>query len=49
MDIKTDDIKCGTVGILPDGNKTMVFPTDTEATEYIREQLNNEDEEDSED
>lgn len=46
MDIKTYDIKCGTVGILPDGNKTMVFPTEDEATEFIREQLNND--EDSE-
>jgi hypothetical protein len=47
MDIKTYDIKCGTVGILPDGNKKMVFPTEDEAVEYIREeQLNND--EDSE-
>lgn len=35
---KTYDVKCGTVGILPDGKTTMVFATDDEATEYIREQ-----------
>ena len=42
-DIKTFDVKCGTVGILPDGNETILFPTEEEAKEYI-EQLNNEEE-----
>ena len=41
--IKTFDVKCGTVGILPGGNETMLFPTEEEAKEYI-EQLNNEEE-----
>ena len=40
--IKTFDVKCGTVGIMPDGNETILFPTEEEAKEYIREQLNNE-------
>ena len=39
-DIKTYDVKCGTVGILPNGEKSMVFPTEDEAIEYIREQQN---------
>ena len=34
---KTYDVKCGTVAILPDGEKTMLFPTEEEAVEYIRE------------
>ena len=46
MDIKTFDVKCGTVGILPDGKKTMLFPTEEEAEEYIREQLNTEEDSD---
>lgn len=37
MCIKTYDVKVGTVGILPDGNETMLFPTEEEATEYIRD------------
>ena len=37
--LKTYDVKCGTVGILPDGEETMLFPTDEEATEYLREKL----------
>lgn len=41
-DIKTFDVKCGTVGIMPDDNETILFPTEEEAKEYIREQLNNE-------
>lgn len=44
--IKTFDVKCGTVGIMPDGNETMLFPTEEEAEEYIREKLNEEDSED---
>ena len=39
--IKTYDIKSGVVLILPDGSGTMVFPTEEEAVEYLRE-LNNE-------
>lgn len=35
--LKTYDVKCGTVGILPDGDETMLFPTEEEAIEYIRE------------
>lgn len=35
---KTYDVKCGTVAVLPDGNETMLFPTEEEAIEYIREQ-----------
>lgn len=45
--IKTFDVKVGTVGILPDGNETMLFPTEDEATEYIRQLNNEEAEEDS--
>ena len=45
---KTYDVKCGTVGILPDGKKTLLFPTENEAEEYIKELENNvDDEEDS--
>lgn len=42
---KIYDVKCGTVAILPDGKKTMLFPTEEEAIEYIREK----EDEDSED
>lgn len=41
---KTYDVKCGTVGILPDGKKTILFPTEEEAVEYIREQEQEENE-----
>ena len=34
---KTYDVKCGTVAVLPDGDKTMLFPTEDEAIEYLRE------------
>lgn len=40
---KTYDVKCGTVGILPDGKTTMLFPTEEEAIEYIRERQDEED------
>ena len=43
---KTYDVKCGTVGILPDGKETMLFATEDEAIEYIREQKEDEDPED---
>ena len=43
---KTYDVKCGTIGILPDGKKTMLFPTEEEAMEYIREEKEDEDSED---
>lgn len=36
--LKTYDVKCGTVAILPDGDKTILFPTEDEAIEYLREQ-----------
>ena len=42
--LKTYDVKCGTVGILQDGDETILFPTEEEAIEYLREQ----EEEDSE-
>ena len=42
--LKTYDVKCGTVGILPDGKETILFPTEEEAVEYLKEQ----EEEDSE-
>ena len=42
---KTYDVKCGTVGILPDGNETMLFPTEDEAIEYIREQQDEDEDE----
>ena len=35
---KTYDVKCGTVAVLPDGENTMLFPTEEEAIEYLREQ-----------
>ena len=34
---KTYDVKCGTIGILPDGKETMLFPTEDEAIEYLKE------------
>lgn len=40
---KTYDVKCGTVGIMPDGSKTILFPTEEEAIEYIREEQQEED------
>ena len=33
--IKTFDVKCGTVLVLPNGKK-MLFATEEEAVEYIR-------------
>ena len=36
--LKTYDVKCGTVGISPSGDETMLFPTEEEAIEYLKEQ-----------
>lgn len=41
--IKTYDVKSGTVAILPDGKSTMIFPTEEEAVEYLREEMEEED------
>ena len=44
--LKTYDVKCGTVGISPDGDETILFPTEDEAIEYLKEQQESDDSED---
>ena len=39
---KSYDIKCGIIGILPDGKK-MLFPTEEEYNEFMQEQEDEED------